>query len=95
MLVAWRGGNRVYVPRLAENMGPFEAVLGQKAAARLLEEAAGESFHIPKGRSTRPVSKVRVERLARQGLTAPEIARELGCSDRTVFRHRARGRLQN
>ena len=92
LLVAWRGGCRIYVPRCEEKLASFEAVLGEQAARLLFVEASGCEVNVPRPRWSRRVSTVQVERMTRQGMTAAEIARELGCGERAVYQHRRRAK---
>jgi hypothetical protein len=92
LLVAWRGGCRIYIPRSQEKLASFEEVLGEQAARRLFEEACGCAVNVPRPGWSRRVSTVRVEGKTRRGMTAAEIARELGCGERAVYQHGRRAK---
>lgn len=91
-LVAWHGGRRLHIPRSEAYLGPLIGAIGERAALRLLEEAPGCHFDIPRGQWARPVSTIRVQRMAEKGMKVREIARELRCTERTVYKQLARAR---
>lgn len=83
-LCAAFGGRRVYIAERPAPGDPIVEAIGHLAAARLGAIFGGERVWLPNdaGRSTR----VRIAALRRRGASISSIARELGCSERYVYK---------
>jgi hypothetical protein len=79
------GGGRDTSERLIKLVGPELAIL-------LVFHFGDSSIYIPSRRASTRVDARRLRRLERQGLSARAIAIILGCSERTIVKHRQRGR---
>lgn len=89
------GGTRLYVPH-APRPGPLLDLLGVLLLARLTYAFGGETLDVPSLPTVSPAERARrVATLSGEGRSAREIARTLGCSMRTVRRHRRMARAGN
>lgn len=79
------GGGRDTSERLIRLVGPELAIL-------LVFHFGDSSIYVPTRRASARVDVRRLRRLERQGLSARAIALLLGCSERTVEKHRQRSR---
>jgi hypothetical protein len=80
------GGGRDTSERLIKLVGPELAIL-------LVFHFGDSSIYVPRRKPSTPVDARRLKRLERQGLSARAIALLIGCSERTVEKHRQRSRL--
>lgn len=87
------GGRRLHVPKNVRPGHELARLVGMEVLEFLVREAAGDDIDIPMGPAAAPRQRAQqVATLDAQGLSAAEIARRLGISERTVFNHRARRR---
>lgn len=95
------GGRRRYIPVDPVDAPWLQAAIGIEAARRLCAYfATGTELSIPLGPSgyynahRRHINQT-LDRLEREGFTAGEIARQIGTTERSVYRRRARRRSHN
>jgi hypothetical protein len=87
-LIERRGGTRLWVPRTYRAKSEFTAEFGEAAARQLVRRFGGErTLKVPLCKWWR--ARVYDAR----GLTYPQIARKLGCSETTVWRYLAPTRV--
>jgi Homeodomain-like domain len=83
-LCAAYGGHRLYIPQNPAPGDPIPAVIGYPAATRLGAVFGGERVWLPNAAGHR--NRRRIAGLRRGGASVPQIAREIGCSERYVFK---------
>ena len=87
------GGNRVYIPRYAQDHHWLVHCVGRVAANAICEHFASPSgleLELPIGaRLSREQRRIRLEKLISEGYTSSEITRRLGVTRRTVKRAKA------
>lgn len=95
------GGTRLYIPM---NFGApphggrdtskrLVALFGEPLALLLVFHFGGGRIYVPKTEGAKPVDVGKLKRLSRR-LSARQVARRIGCSVRTVEKHRARSRTK-
>ena len=86
------GGNRVYIPRHADEHHWLTLCVGRPAARAICGHFAvpsGIELELPRGPAlNRGQRQARLRQLIAQGLTSSEITRRLGTTRRTVTRNR-------
>lgn len=82
-LIEAHGGTRLYVPRQIEESPRLVEMLGIDGARRLSAEYGGDYLKVPLARMWRAA------RYRAEGLSYAQIARRLGCTESTVWRHLA------
>jgi hypothetical protein len=70
------------------------SLVGESLAVLLVFHFGDSRIYVPRLKPAEPVDRNRLRRLDREGMSAPEIARALQCSTRTVEKHRARSRAR-
>jgi Homeodomain-like domain len=83
-LIAAYGGHRLYIPQNPAPGDPIAATVGHPAAIRLGAVFGGERVWLPNGAGRK--KRMRIADLRRRGATVPHIAREIGCSERYVYK---------
>lgn len=84
-LIAVFGGASLYVPCDPTPGHPLECVLGRSAFARLVNGWGGLSISIPVGGEFDRLRRLRrVARLLSTGLSVPQVAQEVGLTERHV-----------
>jgi len=78
------GGRRIYIASNPAPDDPLPSTIGYAAALRVGAVFGGERVAIPREAGHRTRSKVAA--LRRQGMSVSNIARELGCSERNVYK---------
>lgn len=79
------GGARIWVPRIeSKNFPPLAAKLGAETARKLCTEFGDMRVYIPRRLQSRCDIRDQILKL-RGKLSAPEISRQLGCSERYVY----------
>ena len=79
-IVEAHGGNRIYFAKKSEG-SELEALIGAQGAAALAKAHGGETWRVPL------VKDWRVRLYHASGMSYGQIARRLGMSDTTVWRH--------
>lgn len=90
------GGTRLHVPsRIVppatggrDGFKRLARLLGHDLAVLVVLHFGDSRLYVPRGSQSAPVDPRTVARLTRKGWSASRIARRLGCSDRTVHKHR-------
>ncbi len=83
-LFAAFGGHRLYIPQRPAPGDPIAALVGHPAALQLGAIFGGERVWLPNGAGRE--SRRRIAALRGRGAAIPAIARELGCSERYVYK---------
>lgn len=93
-IIARLGGCRITVPGdlKDERVTKLEAMFGRELAVLIVLHFGDRSLYIPHGDSRARVDMADVVRLTKARKSAATIARELSCSDRTVYTWRARAK---
>ena len=91
VLIDAHGGTDIYLPRRLPADHPLSSLIGFERAARLQAAFGHGALAVPL-RPPAVTITARVAGLSAAGHSAAEIARRLGCTVRTVRRHRARSR---
>jgi predicted DNA-binding transcriptional regulator AlpA len=94
------GGTRLSVPLHAgkppnggrDGYARLSRLVGADLAVLLIFHFGDSTLYVPRLESGHAVDPKEVARLTRRGLKARDIARVLCCSERTVYKHRARTR---
>jgi len=94
------GGTRLFIPKHygkppgggRDTAARLVDLVGESLAILLVFHFGDSTIYVPTLAKAEPVDVKRLKRLERKGLSAPEIARLLRCSERTVEKHRARSR---
>jgi hypothetical protein len=87
------GGSRVKLPAEPRPYHRITLVLGLKGARRVVAEFGHGNVDVPLGQTAiHHQRRASAEAMTREGKSAAEIARALGCSVRSVSRYRARVR---
>jgi alkanesulfonate monooxygenase SsuD/methylene tetrahydromethanopterin reductase-like flavin-dependent oxidoreductase (luciferase family) len=81
-LSAHFGGSRVYVPKSPGEHHPISVAIGQDAAAQLAGAFHGNTITIP----IAPEKQAEIHRLGAEGKTRREIAAEVRCTERWVYK---------
>lgn len=95
------GGTRLFIPR---NYGKpprggrdtterLNGLVGPELAILLVFHFGGEAIYVPRLKPADPIDPAKLKRLERKGLSAREVALQLGCCARTVEKHRQKTRL--
>lgn len=91
------GGTRLCIPkhigkppRGGRTPTKLEILVGPELAALLVFHFGDSCIYVPMNGAARPVDRRKAAALIRKGLSAPAIALKLGCSTRTIEKHRAR-----
>ena len=79
------GGRELYIPHVPPARSLLVKEIGQLAAVKLARAFAGVTLKIPVG----PGRRARIVRLLSAGKTKKAVARELACTERTVYRVQA------
>ena len=74
------GGKRLYIPHKCGSHSPLAYSIGIAYAEKICDAYGGLYWAVPVNTG----KKLRVTKLHQQGLSAPEIARKLFCSERYV-----------
>lgn len=99
LVIAAAGGERIAVPALLDAgncPSTFARRFGPEIGVLLILHFGGSAIYIPHGRKQWKGAKAAtsdVVRMTRRGKTASQIAKTLGCSERTVYAKRAKARL--
>jgi hypothetical protein len=88
ILVATRGGTRVYIPQEPQMTDSLSQLIGYEAACALAEIYGGDRIEIPNP----PPRRVRILELRASGVSIDVIARTLHCTRRRVFQVMAEAR---
>lgn len=91
-VIAAAGGARLSIPPTLDNCRQLEATVGRELAVLLVLHFGGNLIYVPHAARSRQVSTAEVARLTLEHKSARMIARELRCSDRTVYGQRAKAR---
>jgi DNA-binding NarL/FixJ family response regulator len=84
------GGTRLSVPAQLANGARLRLLLGNDLATLVILHFGGLGrVYVPTMKLSPKVDARTVRRLSKRGWSASRIARELGCSERTVHTHRA------
>ncbi len=83
-LIAAFGGHRLYISHNPAPTDPVAMTVGYAAALRLGAIFGGERIWLPNGAGRE--NRLRIAQLRRRGVTVPRIAREIGCSERYVYK---------
>lgn len=90
-LVAAFGGADIYVPQRISPDHPLARAVGTAAARAIAALLGAGHLHVPLGiRACERARAAQILALSREGQSAREIARAVGCDVRTVFNWRAR-----
>ena len=91
-----RGGIRCYIPATAKDGHWLTELVGREAAEAICRAIGGGEIVVPMaGDGLAMQTRRRMEEMIRNGMPAPRIARTLGVSERTVWRHKARLRQRD
>ena len=88
------GGTRLYVPLDFDKANRLRSRIGDDLAILLIFHFAGSRFYVPTLKPPAKPSRRQIIALTQAGRSAPEIARRIGCSDRTIHTHRNRKRTK-
>lgn len=95
------GGTRLFIPKHygrppgggRDTSKRLIAMVGPELAILLVFHFGDSSIYVPRGKPSGPVDRKRLKRLERRGLSARAIALAIGCSERTVEKHRQRNSI--
>lgn len=95
------GGTRLYVPKHfgrppgggRDSSDRLVELFGEPLAILLVFHFGDSRIYVPKGSTSGPVDVGKMNRLSRR-MSQRQVARRLGCSERTVEKHRARTRTK-
>ncbi len=96
------GGTRLFVPRHygkpptggRDTSERLVALVGEPLAILLVFHFGDSRIYVPKGSTDGPVDVGKLKRLSRR-MSQRQVARRLGCSERTVEKHRAKARTKS
>jgi hypothetical protein len=93
-LVAISGGTRLHVPGRLANAGRLTKLLGEDLAILVVLHFGDSRLAVPltldgPGGPRKPVDLRKLKRLVAKGWSSARIARELQCSERTIYAKRA------
>ena len=83
------GGRSLYVPARIRSYHPIARAIGFEAARALSELRGPGRVDVPLGPAARNSFAPEIRRRLASGMSADKIAREVGCTRRTVFRVKA------
>jgi len=84
------GGTRLYIPPKLNETHKLACSLGLGPALKLAIEMGGNEYLIPLGPfASAPRRRRAIDEMNRDGVSASKTARALGCTERTVYRHRS------
>lgn len=89
------GGARLTIPADLDHYretGALERLVGRELAVLLVLHFGGSTIYVPTGGGKRYTRLADIVRMTAEGMSARQIARQIGCSDRTVYARRAAAR---
>lgn len=97
IVIAKAGGKSIRIPNDLSHYRTTDALerrFGKEIAVALVLHFGGQLLYIPNGRDHRAeiTDTATVVKMTKRNKSANEIAGVLGCSDRTVYHHRAKAR---
>ena len=95
LVIERAGGRRLVLPADLSHYRTtdrLKRLVGTQLATLLVLHFGGQSIYVPRGGKGGTAKLATVVRLTNEGKSASNIARKLGCSDRTVYARRAKAR---
>lgn len=94
------GGTRLHVPSTiappvtggSHGFARLSALVGERLATLLVLHFADSRIYVPRGKRSAQVDARKVAKLDAKGWSAPRIARQLGCSNRSIYAARSRNK---